>query len=178
MESYNDDPYVSDEEFSKALSKKETMRMLKKQITQKYQEQEVVYDEILSGLFTKVPPGEGDEFAAVKPWLGSIKEPKNHPKVNPDAPKEKYSIDWVYGYRNEDTRMNLHFNCNGQAVYPAAAIGIIYDYKQHTQQYFGGGITEFKGRKQKDTTKDIHTDDITALAVSPSRHLVVSGQNG
>ena len=30
-------------------------------------EETQVYDEILSSIFEKVPPGEGDEFAAVKP---------------------------------------------------------------------------------------------------------------
>ena len=64
------------------------------------------YDEIMSQLFEKVPPGEGDEFAAVKPWLGAIKEPKNHNKPNKKAPVEDYAIDWVYGYRSEEARMN------------------------------------------------------------------------
>ena len=65
------------------------------------------YDEIMSSLFEKVPPGEGDEFAAVKPWLGAIKEPKSHPKPNKKAPVEDYTIDWVYGYRSEEARMNV-----------------------------------------------------------------------
>jgi microtubule-associated protein-like 6 len=69
-------------------------------------DQTQVYDEVLSALFEKVPPGEGDEFAAVKPWLGAIKEPKNHPKNNKKAPTETYGIDWVFGYRSEEARMN------------------------------------------------------------------------
>jgi microtubule-associated protein-like 6 len=57
-----------------------------------------------------VPPGEGDEFAAVKPWLGAIKEPKSHPKANKAKPKEHFNIDWIYGYRSEEARMNAQFN--------------------------------------------------------------------
>jgi microtubule-associated protein-like 6 len=58
-------------------------------------------------------PGEGDEFAAVKPWLGAIKEPKSHPKPNKKAPTEDLKIDWVYGYRNEEARMNVALNNSG-----------------------------------------------------------------
>jgi microtubule-associated protein-like 6 len=105
------------------------------------------YDEIMSALFEKVPPGEGDEFAAVKPWLGAIKEPKSHPKPNKKAPVEDYAIDWIYGYRSEEARMNCQFNSAGLAVYPTAAVGVVFDYKNMTQKYFGGGKTDFGGRK-------------------------------
>lgn len=39
-------------------------------------------------------------------------------------------MDWVYGYRSEEARMNVAFNSEGAAVYPAAAVGIIFDYKK------------------------------------------------
>lgn len=136
------------------------------------------YDEILSALFEKVPPGEGDEFAAVKPWLGAIKEPKPKPKVNKKAPAEKFDIDWVYGYRSEEARQNAAFNSSGMAVYPTAALGVVFDYRNMKQKYFGGGETKFSGRKQDDESKDGHSDDVTALCVSFSRKMVASGQNG
>jgi len=31
---------------------------------------------------------EGDQFMAVKPWIGAVKEPDNHPEVNKDQPDE------------------------------------------------------------------------------------------
>ena len=141
-------------------------------------EAEVQYDEILSQIFERVPPGEGDEFAAVKPWLGAIKEPKSHPKPNKKPPAETYKIDWVYGYRSEEARMNAAFNSLGHAVYPTAALGVVFNYAQMKQLYFGGGKTDFSGRKQDDETGEGHSDDVTALCVSQNRELVASGQNG
>ena len=50
---------------------------------------------------------------AVKPWLGAIKEPASHPPVNPSPPNVKYALDYVYGYRCEDSRQNVYFNKDG-----------------------------------------------------------------
>ena len=84
----------------------------------------------MNDLFVRVDPGEGDEFSAVKPWLGAIREPEHHAKFDPYPPDEDYKIDYVFGYRTEESRMNLHFNTTGQLVYPTAALGIIFDYKK------------------------------------------------
>jgi WD40 repeat protein len=43
--------------------------------------------------------------------------------------------------------MNCQFNHEGNAVYPSAAIGVVFDYKNMKQNYFGGGKTSFGGRK-------------------------------
>lgn len=87
-------------------------------------------------------------------------------------------MDWVYGYRSEEARMNCQFNAEGKAVYPTAAIGVVFDYKNMKQNYFGGGKTDFGGRKQDDESKDGHSDDVTALCLSFDRKMVASGQNG
>lgn len=94
-----------------------------------------------------MPPGEGDEFGAVKPWLGAIKEPESHPKPNSKPPKDDFEIDWVYGYRSEEARNNCMFNAAGHACYPSAALGVVFNYKEMKQLYFGGGKTDFGGRK-------------------------------
>lgn len=52
----------------------------------------------------------GDEFGAVKPWRGAIMEPKDHPPEKNLKPDFTYQIDFVYGYRTEDVRMNLFYN--------------------------------------------------------------------
>ena len=171
----NRDSSDEEDEFAQGNKKDAAKAMKAKQYPgEEHQE----YDEIMSALFEKVPPGEGDEFAAVKPWLGAIKEPKDHPKPNKKAPTVDYAIDWIYGYRSEEARMNAQFSASGKAVYPTAAVGVVFDYKNMQQTYFGGGKTDFGGRKQDDESKDGHSDDVTALAMSFSRKVVASGQNG
>jgi len=128
MQRYMQQPEISDEEDEfQADNKKEMGKAMKAKEYPGEEDQE--YDDIMSSLIEKVPPGEGDEFAAVKPWLGAIKEPTSHPKPTKKAPKEDYAIDWVWGYRSEEARMNCQFNASAQAVYPTAALGVIFDYK-------------------------------------------------
>ena len=140
----------------------------------------VEHDEETADLFDKVPPGEGDEFMAVKPWLGAIKEPVPKPKVEASKPGVEYEIDWVYGYRSEEARMNLFFNAEGAAVYPTAALGVIYDFTGSKQKYFGGGATGYGSAKTSKDKKEekAHTDDVTALCVNSDRTKVATGQNG
>jgi WD40 repeat protein len=54
----------------------------------------------------------------------------------------------------------------------------VFDYKKMKQLYYGGGKTDFGGRKQDDESKDGHSDDVTALCLSADRKMVASGQNG
>ena len=55
-------------------------------------------------IFEVADVGQGDEFMAVLPWKGAIKEPTNHPPPNPEKPEVSYQIDFVYGYKNEEVR--------------------------------------------------------------------------
>ena len=139
-------------------------------------EQEQEFDEETADLFPKVMPGEGDEFMAVKPWIGAIKEPENPPKAVNKKPKEQYEIEWVYGYRSEEGRMNCFLNKEGHAVYPTAALGVVYDFESVKQTYFGGGKTDYGSKKQR--KEKVHTDDITSLCINKSLTKVATGQNG
>ena len=54
----------------------------------------------------------GEEFLAVKPWVGQIKEPSNFRKpANFDkAPQVRLQLDYIHGYRCKDMRNNIFFN--------------------------------------------------------------------
>lgn len=166
------DEFANDDEFDHKHKKDEALALKMKTYPG---DVDIEYTDGFEDIFNKVPPGEGDETMSVKPWLGAIKEPVPCPKGVKKAPQEDFAIDWVYGYRSEESRMNLHYNLKGQLVYSAACLGIIYDYEKMTQIYFGGGKTKKGGRKQNDDSKDSHTDDVTALALSDSKKVVATG---
>ena len=50
--------------------------------------------------------------------------------------------------------MNCQFSGTGKAVYPTAALGVVFDYKEMKQLYFGGGKTDFGSSSIKLTTYD------------------------
>ena len=58
----------------------------------------------------------GDEFMAVKPWLGAIVEPTIPPAVNPTIPEDELHLRWVHGYRSLDSRNNLRYTAKGELV--------------------------------------------------------------
>lgn len=83
-------------------------------------------------MFEEVDAGQGEQFMAVKPWIGAVKEPLNHPPADPSPPNVNFTLDYVYGYRCEDSRQNVYFNSNGEAVYMTAALGVILNPQSNT----------------------------------------------
>lgn len=113
---------------------------------------------------------------AVKPWIGAVKEPDNHPEVNKEAPEVTYYIDHVYGYRCQDSRNNVFYNPNGRVVYPTACLGVILEKESNTQLFFGGGEVENKA-KNVSSSQNAHSDDIMCMKINPcsDRVRAVSG---
>jgi microtubule-associated protein-like 6 len=69
---------------------------------------------------------------AVKPWIGAVKEPRSHPPANPSPPDVRFKLEYVYGYRSEDSRQNVFYNAKGEAVYMTAALGVILNHQTNT----------------------------------------------
>jgi WD40 repeat protein len=130
-----------------------------------------------SNFFDATDAGHGEQFMAVRPYLGAIVEPANHPPNNPNPPDTHYALEYVYGYRCADSRQNVFFNSNGQAVYMTAALGIILDINSNTQKFFGGGEVD-NTAKNVANDDNAHTDDITAITISNDRNFAASGQVG
>lgn len=76
---------------------------------------------------------------SVRPWLGQIIEPDQHNPINNDKPAVQYDLEYVYGYRCADSKQNVYWNCQNQAVYMTAALGVVLDIGSNTQKFFGGG---------------------------------------
>ena len=127
--------------------------------------------------FFEVEEAEGEQFMAVRPWIGQIEEPDNHNEINNERPDCTYELEYVYGYRCADSKQNVYFNCQNNAVYMTAALGVILDHGSNTQKFFGGGEVENTAKNvAKDTNH--HTDDVMCVAVNASRDTAVSGQVG
>lgn len=52
-------------------------------------------------MFDEEPEDKGDEFMAVKPWLGAIKEPTGYkmPAGQNKPPAVNIELNYVFGYR-------------------------------------------------------------------------------
>ena len=124
-------------------------------------------------LFT-IEEAEGDEFMATKPWKGAMVQPSECPPLNHEAPDEDYELEYVYGYRCEDSRQNVRYNPEGKVVYMTAAVGVVLDQETNTQKIFGGKPV----KAGMHTGRAFHNDDITTLTVSRDRTLVATGQVG
>jgi WD40 repeat protein len=130
-----------------------------------------------SDFFECMDAGQGEQFMAVRPYMGAIMEPDNHNPNNAAAPDCSYELEYVYGYRCADSRQNVYFNNGGECVYMTAALGVILDHGSNTQKFFGGGQVE-NTSKQTANDNNSHTNDITSIAISTDRTKAVSGQVG
>lgn len=54
------------------------------------------------------------------------------------APNCQLSLEWVYGYRGHQVRSNLYYNKDQEIVYFVAGVAIVYNQKEHKQQFFLG----------------------------------------
>ena len=127
--------------------------------------------------FFEVEEATGEQFMSVRPWIGQITEPTNHNPQNDDVPDTTYALEYVYGYRCSDSKQNCHWNCDGNAVYMTAALGVVLEHRTNTQKFFGGGEVENTAKNVANDQKH-HTDDIMSIALCPQRKWAVSGQVG
>lgn len=107
---------------------------------------------------------EGDQFMAVKPWLGAIKEPtKPYYKGSGKAPDVTLRLDYAHGYRTKDCRNNLKYLSESEVCYHTAALGVIMkiDESPREQRFF-----------------DSHTDDIISIVWSSDRSSMFTGEMG
>ena len=120
---------------------------------------------------------EGLGFLNVKPWIGTVVEPSDHPAPDRSPPDVDYKLEYVFGYRAEDTRNNVFYNAEGNVAYFTACLGVILNKEDNTQTFFGGNEVA-NAAKQAAIDKDNHTNDIMSMDVSLDGTLAVSGQNG
>lgn len=114
---------------------------------------------------------------ATKPWIGALVAPNTskwrfylEPQIDMSPPNKSLSLQFVNGFKVEDSRQIMFWtNKPNTVVYCAAALGINMKVDTLQQRFMGSGST---------STANGHTDDIMALGVSPNRQLVVTGSLG
>ena len=91
-------------------------------------------------MFQQEDVGTGDQFMAVKPWMGVVKNsvPTSYKPSTRDgeAPDASLELEYVHGYRCHDARNNLRYTATGEVVYHAAAVGVVLNQKTNTQRFF------------------------------------------
>jgi WD40 repeat protein/Ca2+-binding EF-hand superfamily protein len=105
--------------------------------------------------------GSAEDFAAVKPWLGSTVPPSRPPPENNSEPDSGLKLEWVHGYRAQDCRNNLRYTLNDDVVYFAAQTNVVLQVHDWKQRFHAA-----------------HTDDIISMALHPTMDLIATGQMG
>ena len=90
-------------------------------------------------------------------------------KIDLSEPDSRLDLEFVYGYSGwcptvgGDTHgdQNIFYLKNGELIYPASAVLVMYDKKTHTQRFY----------------RD-HDDDISGIAIHPNGVVVATGQVG
>ena len=108
---------------------------------------------------------EGDQFMAVKPWMGVVanSQPDGYRPSKRDgaAPDATLELEYVYGFRSHDCRNNLRYTANGKIIYNTAGIAVVMDPRTNTQKHFMD-----------------HTDDIHSITLHPNGRICATGQIG
>jgi hypothetical protein len=91
------------------------------------------------GIFEEEEVGGGDQFMAVKPWEGAVRNsvPSSYKpsQSDSDCPNSVLKLEYVHGIRVHDTRNNIFYNPQGNLVYHTAQVGIQLDTSTNTQQF-------------------------------------------
>ena len=130
------------------------------------EEDNIIDEENIRTNFKEEEIEMADEFGVSKPWLGELKA--SSPEIDQKTfnnskkpPKENLKkLNYVFGYRSFDTRMNIKYTkIKNNIVYTTAALGILHNIETNKQKYF-----------------PYHHEDIVSLALHPNGYTVATGQ--
>ncbi|CAM9397168.1 unnamed protein product, partial [Phaeothamnion confervicola] len=107
--------------------------------------------------------GAPEHFAPLRPWHRTVPAPADAPLGPPDLrePASELCLEWVHGFRARDGRGSVLCAADGRLVFPAGAVAVAFDASANIQRFFLD-----------------HSDEVTALALHPTRPLAASAQAG
>mmetsp|Transcript_786 Transcript_786/g.1222 ORF Transcript_786/g.1222 Transcript_786/m.1222 type:complete len:623 (-) Transcript_786:230-2098(-) len=92
----------------------------------------------------------------------NLYEPANIKKGGKKTTEATLELEFIYGSSKKNTKGNIMMtNCEGNLIYPAAAVGVVYNPKTHKQQF-----------------KVEHRDDIVCIDMDKSKRIVATGECG
>ena len=154
------------------------------------QHQPVVYDP-LDAAFEFGSAGAGDEFMAVKPWIGAIKAPTNPPPPVPNiSPETDLELKWVNGFNAFSTRNAVHYDSEGALHYSAATLNVRTALGEEEKPLPQVPGIPTKGENKDDvhikyspkqycqTYNEDHRDDVLCVAMSEDNKVAASGAMG
>jgi hypothetical protein len=81
----------------------------------------------------------GDQFMAVKPWKGAIRNAQpswyKPSATEADPPNATLEMKYIHGYRCHDTRNNIFYTPEGHLTYHTAKVGIQLNTKENIQKF-------------------------------------------
>lgn len=107
------------------------------------------------------------EISSAQPWQSVVPftEPTEVPSKIPDAaPDVHLNLEWVHGFNSKQARQTVTYTGKGHIVYPAGALGVVYNVELKEQLYINA-----------------HTDTILCMRayVLPNKQtLCASGEAG
>jgi len=107
---------------------------------------------------------------ALIPSRDALIEPAVHLPVNPLEPAENYVLEYIYGYRMDDSSMNCRYSATGNVIYYAATVGVVLNPISNTQKFFGS--------TGKSCSSNAHTNTITCMNMSYDKQFVCTAQIG
>lgn len=148
-----DDEFENDPEMNSIFNKFEATK-----------EDEEVEIKETGGLYMEEEEEAGDQFMAVKPFLGEVKnsEPSDfyYEKGMEKPPRENLELYYANGYRCFDSKNTAKFAANPDSVvFVTAALGVNLDYMSNSQTFFNQ-----------------HEEDVISFDLHPSRQIAASGQ--
>ena len=91
----------------------------------------------VTALFASAPETVKEKFTAVKPWIAEVNRPLTAPEeLDFSLPDEALQISWIYGMRTGDVRGCCRYTVDGDIVYPAASVGVLFNKAKHRQRFF------------------------------------------
>ena len=88
-----------------------------------------------------------EDRESIKSYEKCIVESDKHNKPSYEQPDITYQLEYAYGYRAENSRMNVYYNSEGKIVYFTASLGVILCQKTNTQTFFGDGEADITNKK-------------------------------